>query len=121
MGWSPRNRAHALDEIFCPKLMKRLLSGLVRDKETGCWIWQRCKDAKGYGKIKWEGRSHWVHRIAYAVLKGPIAEGLTVDHDWEVGCNNRACCNPDHLVLMTQSDNSKKRWEKANEQAECGQ
>lgn len=38
-----------------------------------------------------------VHKIAYQKARGPIAEGLTLDHR----CLNRACFNPDHLELVT--------------------
>ncbi|KKN53704.1 hypothetical protein LCGC14_0599590 [marine sediment metagenome] len=97
---------HELPEIFCFKTMKRLLLGLKLNKETGCWEWQKCKDDRGYGKMWYNGKSHWVHRLAYALFKGEIPETITVDHS----CRVRACCNPYHLELMTVSENSKQRW-----------
>ena len=102
---------HELPEIFCLKTMKRLLSGLKLNKETGCWEWQKCKDERGYGKMGYNGKSHWVHRLAYALFKGEIPETMTVDHSHEAGCRSHACCSPHHLELMTVSENSLKRWE----------
>ncbi len=108
------NTAHALPAILDKGVTLRLLKGLKRNDETGCWEWQGCRSSRGWGKIKYQGKSHWVHRIAYAIFHGPLPEGLTVDHSYEAGCRSRGCCNPDHLVAMSVSENSKKRWENAD-------
>lgn len=49
----------------------------------------------------------------YASYKGEIPEGLQILHK----CDVRACCNPAHLFIGTQSDNiddmhEKGRWER---------
>lgn len=106
------NKSHELPAITDHSVKLRLLDGLEINSETGCWDWKKCTDEHGYGKIWYNGKSHWVHRIAYAIFKGTIPEGMTVDHSHEAGCRNRACCNPAHLEVMSMSDNSKRRWEK---------
>jgi len=97
----PINRAHALPKIEDLDLIKRLMNGLDVD-EDGYWLWAKCKDEHGYGKIWWNGKSQWVHRISYAVFCGPIPDDYTVDH----GCYKRNCCNPKCLEAVTQSENS---------------
>lgn len=37
----------------------------------------------------------------YEIHKGPIPEGLQIDHL----CRNTQCCNPDHLEAVTQRVN----------------
>jgi len=112
METKPLNRPQALDAISDKGVTLRLLKRLKRNTETGCWEFQGYRDSKGYGQIKWLGKAHWVHRIAYAIFKGPIEDGMSIDHSFEAGCRSKSCCNPDHLVAMTLSENSKLRWEK---------
>jgi len=109
------NTAHALPAIFDKDLTIRLLKGLKKNHETGCWEWQRCKSSRGWGKIKYKGKSCWVHRIAYAIFHGPLKEGMTVDHNYEAGCRSRSCCNPEHLEAVTLSENTKRRWERCKQ------
>lgn len=65
------------------------------DSLEGCWVWQGPRDQKGYGR---SGRRGRVHRTMYALLRGPIPEGLELDHT----CENPPCCNPDHLDAITR-------------------
>lgn len=71
------------------------------DAATGCWLWQRTVDHRGYGRIKVQGRTAYAHRIYYARLVGPIPEGLELDHL----CRNRACVNPAHMEPVTGAVN----------------
>lgn len=73
-----------------------------RGHESPCWVWQRYRTEKGYGRL---GRPVYgerrVHRITYAHFVGPIPAGLTLDHL----CCVKACCNPKHLEPVTDAEN----------------
>ena len=45
-----------------------------------CWIWTACKQSKGYGQFRVDGRTVLAHRFAYELLVGPIPEGYELDH-----------------------------------------
>ncbi|MFJ4777405.1 HNH endonuclease signature motif containing protein [Streptomyces sp. NPDC088762] len=60
------------------------------------------KHSGGYRTVKLEtGQKRYTHRIMYEQAKGPIPEGLQIDHL----CRNRACANPEHLEAVTQKEN----------------
>ena len=101
--------------LAAPKLLIRpqtakataeLVGRLLRRTDpslNGCWLWSGHRDSKGYGQIKLDGRAVWVHRLAYAVFNGgQVPDGLTVHHR----CGNPGCLNPEHLELLTNSDNA---------------
>jgi hypothetical protein len=69
--------------------------------ESGCWIWMGCLNTAGYGHASWQGKVYRVHRLVYEHYKGPIPEGLHLDHL----CKVTSCCNPDHLEAVTPCEN----------------
>lgn len=72
-----------------------------RGYETSCWIWDRRPRAKGYGGVRVDGKTRSAHRAVYERLKGPIPDGLELDHL----CCVRECVNPDHLEPVTTQEN----------------
>jgi hypothetical protein len=67
---------------------------------NGCWVWTGMKSKTGYGQVKRDGKFIFAHRYSYMLHKGELGK-LFVLH----ACDNRLCCNPDHLSLGTQKDN----------------
>ena len=68
--------------------------------EKQCWNWNKFKN--NYGQTVYNGKPCSVHRVSYILAYGEIPNGLLVRHK----CDNKICCNPDHLELGTHSDNS---------------
>lgn len=73
----------------------------IKDNFKDCWNWTGYQTIWGYGSIKVNDKMMRSHRMAYMLSKGKIPNGLQVQHL----CNNRLCCNPDHLVIGNHSKN----------------
>ena len=76
----------------------------VKKLESGCWEWEGLTDSKGYGLFGSGSRlgiTRLAHRIAYEWRKGPIPDGMQLDHL----CRNHACVNPNHLEVVTCKQN----------------
>lgn len=74
------------------------------DKTETCWFWTGAKAGGGYGVIVEDAPSRkmrGVHRVAYELTRGPIPDGLVVNHL----CRTPACVRPDHLEAVTQAEN----------------
>lgn len=83
-----------------PSLTDRFLAKIV-DGPLGCWDWTGHVKPNGYGQVKVGGRPQYAHRVAYTLTRGPIPDGLVIDHL----CRRRHCVNPDHLDVVTTRTN----------------
>jgi hypothetical protein len=92
-------------------------------QKTGdCWLWNaaiRSKDC-GYGAFRFQRQGRWTqasaHRVAWELTHGAIPEGQCVLHR----CDNKRCCNPAHLFLGTNSDNTQDMLAKGRHNAARG-
>lgn len=92
-----------------------LESKIFFDTNSSCWYWIGYINDQGYGISSYlvgdnKRRSIRAHRILYEIHKGPIPEGLVIDHL----CRNRCCVNPNHLEAVRQYVNIARTdaWEK---------
>jgi len=70
--------------------------------DDGCWEWQGAHDKDGYGCFSVTAKESWrAHRYAYEFLRGPIPDGLVIDHL----CKNRGCVNPGHMEPVEPGEN----------------
>lgn len=93
-------KRHAITDAMLPGLQRMMEAKLVPAGECLEWGGSRCPH--GYGQVYWSRNVMLrAHRVAYVLARGPIPDELVVDHL----CRNRACCNPDHLELVTNKEN----------------
>lgn len=87
------------------KLADRVI--VVHTQRGTCFEWTGGRSRNGYGNVTYidpdtgERRYIGAHRAAWLVERGPIPDGMIVMHT----CDNRACCNPEHLRLGWQRQN----------------
>lgn len=98
LRWNPPQP----DQPGAATIRARIRAGVVVDA-NGCWTWRGpiCRPW-GYGKISVQGGTRSVHRVAYQVFVGPIADHLQLDHL----CGVAECANPDHLRPATAWENT---------------
>lgn len=67
-----------------------------------CWIWIAARNAAGYGKLYWDSRYQYAHRVVYELLVDPIPSGYQIDH---YACGRTSCVNPEHVRPVTPREN----------------
>ena len=94
------------------RMARRVLSEAdytVEDRgyETPCWISviKGAKDGSGYVMARVNNKPTLAHRAMYEQARGPIPEGLWLDHL----CRQKRCMRPDHLEPVTPAVNRQRR------------
>lgn len=92
---------------------------------SGCHIWQRAMNNRGYGVIWFDGKVRLAHRVAWFMRHGSWpSDHLVLDHICEV----KACVNADHLRELenwrnlrrahargdVETEKRRARWRRAN-------
>ncbi len=76
--------------------------------DNECWEWTAGKSDWGYGLLTVSGKRLKASRISWWIHKNQDPWELDVLHT----CDNPPCCNPNHLFLGTQKDNSQDMTQK---------
>lgn len=96
-------------------VVDRLLANSFYDYISGCWLWIGHRSKKGYGQINFrENGRHvkkYAHRVSYETYIGSIPPDMEIDHV----CENEACIHPNHMRLVTKTENLtlrdfRKKW-----------
>lgn len=95
-------------------IFEKIMARTNIDPDTGCWIWQGPTSGKGrgggYGRMSLDGQTVAVHIVMFVNFFGFVPGKKQIDHQ----CNNRLCCNPDHLQMVTHKQNQKLRDQRKN-------
>jgi len=92
---------------WTPEDIERFLSKINRRSETECWEWTAGKES-GYGRFRVggrDGKAYIATRLMWRLVHGTDPAGQLILHT----CDNRACCNPAHLFIGSDTDNSRDR------------
>ncbi len=73
-----------------------------KDKKS-CWNYVGSTFSGRYGRFFLDGKAVCAHRVVYQLCNGEIPSSLFVMHK----CNNKLCCNPNHLTTGTNSENQR--------------
>ena len=83
--------------------------GNVRTDMSPCWLTTNSLASTGYGQICINETRWNTHRLSWWLHNG--CPDMTKKHVCH-RCDNKECCNPDHLYLGTAKENAKDTWDR---------
>lgn len=109
MSNSLTNRRDALIKKIESRCDIRHTGHMVEGKPSPCHLWKGPTSGTGrgggYGRMSLNSQTVATHLVAFTHYYGYIPGNRQVDHE----CNQRLCCNPQHLKLVTHLRNQKLR------------
>ena len=85
------------------------MSFMLGGHPSPCHLWTGPTSGTGrggnYGRMSLNGQTVAPHIVAYTHYYGYVPGNRQVDHL----CNQRLCCNPAHLELVTHKTNQRRR------------
>jgi hypothetical protein len=103
------------------EIISRVMERVLINEETGCWEWQGPTSGNGrgggYGRMCLNDQTVAVHLVVFTHYNGYVPGKKQIDHT----CDNRICCNPHHLEMVSHKENQKRvrqkhRRRKSNDQ-----
>ena len=107
------------EALLIDRFLRRVnKQGKIVSEELGhCWEWLGADYTTGYGQLlKTTWGEDTTHRWSYKYFK---KEEIPDKKDVRHKCDNRICCNPDHLELGDRKENVKDMLER-NKNNPCG-
>ena len=89
-------------------LEERFWSKVNIKSNNECWNWIAGIGTHGYGSFKYNGKNTGSNVMAWILTNGEIKNNLWVLHS----CDNKLCCNPNHLFLGTALNNNRDMFSK---------
>lgn len=102
-------------------LIDRLIPNLYLGERDECWPWQGARSKHGYPVVWGDGKNHLAHRRIYEMFYGLPFYSLTPSQVVMHKCDRPSCCNPLHLKLGTQLENTADRDKKGRQKAPKGE
>jgi len=82
------------------QLQQKVLSQIVKDENSGCWIWSGQISNSGYGKLmikdEYGTKTESAQKVSYMAFIDQVDRNTLIKQS----CNNRLCVNPEHLMIL---------------------
>lgn len=93
------------DEILSELMTRVDVSGRINTDMSQCWKWKVSHSSAGYGQLMIRSIGLHAHRLSWWIHNGcpDMDRSEIIGHK----CDNKTCCNPEHLENIPQGTNVK--------------